>query len=399
VPSVNVSVRKPGRGASTGARVFALFVAILAGAALVEVGARIWLVHLAPEDVARRYATISQIRQRAATEGFSYSLFEEHPYLGFVPSANYVRNENRHNALGFRGSDIALPKPAGEFRVVCLGGSTTYNPFIEDPAKAFPAQLEAALHARGFTQVRVINGGVPGYRSYESLLNLQFRVLDLEPDLVFVYHAPNDVMARLVWPPDAYRGDNTGAIRRGASAARDLEWYQHSSALRMLSIRFGDGKSPAILGTTFVEYAPSARGPVFTMQVLNGRYPAGDFAKHPAERMLEANPPRYFRRNLEHLVLIAQHAGAVPVLSSFTACDCVQDASSRPEILAAIREMNDVARGVADELGAPFLDLDLVFPRERRLFEDSIHVNAAGAARRGELVAELMLEAHLIPAP
>jgi len=383
---------------ATGARLLLLLVAVLVGGAATEIGARVWLVRFAPDDVARRYATISQIKKRAAAEGFSYSLFEEHPYLGFVPAANYVRGENHHNALGFRGGEIPLPKPPGEFRIVCLGGSTTYNPFIENPADTFPARLEAALHTRGATNVRVVNGGVPGYRSYESLINLQFRVLDLDPDLVFVYHAPNDVMARLVWPPEAYRGDNTGAIMRGAGDEREMPWYQRSSVLRMLAIRFGDAKSPAVLGTTFVEYAPTARGPVFTMQVLRGRYPAGEFVQHSARAMLAANPPRYFQRNLENLALIAKHAGVVPVLSSFTVCDCVADASSRPEIIDGIHEMNEISRQVAHELDVPFLDVDLAFPRDRGLFEDSIHVNAAGAARRGEIVAEMLMERRLVPA-
>lgn len=388
------------RKRSSGGRKLALLlVSTLLGAVLAELGAGFWLVRLAPDEIARRYATLAQIEERAARQGFSYSLYKEHPYLGFIPAPNYVRGMNRHNSLGFRGEEIAVPKPTGEFRIVCLGGSTTYNPFIEAPSQAFPAQLEAALHARGFTQVRVVNGGVPGYRSWESLLNLQFRVLDLEPDMVFVYHATNDTFARLVWPPEAYRGDNTGVLSGSSRAERERSFFHASNVLRMLSIRFGEGRSPARLGTTFGEWAETARGPIFSSQVTAGRYPSGLFKRQSVRKLLATNPPRYFQRNLEHLVLVAEHHGVVPVLSSFTACECKQDASSRPEILAAIREMNEVTRGVAETSGTPFLDLDIEFPRNPALFEDSIHVNAAGASRRGEIVAQMLTERDLVPEP
>ena len=57
-----------------------------------------------------------------------------------------------------------------------------------------------------------MNAGVPGYSSYESVVNLEFRVLDLHPDVIFFYEAINDVPPRLVWPPSAYRGDNSGFL-------------------------------------------------------------------------------------------------------------------------------------------------------------------------------------------
>src|SRR5262249_23752808 len=39
----------------------------------------------------------------------------------------------------------------------------------------------------------VINAGIPGFRSSDSLKNFQHRVLPLEPDLVIYYEANNDM--------------------------------------------------------------------------------------------------------------------------------------------------------------------------------------------------------------
>ena len=59
----------------------------------------------------------------------------------------------------------------------------------------------------GYSNVQVINAGVVAYASWDTLANFEFRVLDLDPDIVIVYHAINDVIARLV-DPAYYNGLN-----------------------------------------------------------------------------------------------------------------------------------------------------------------------------------------------
>ena len=41
----------------------------------------------------------------------------------------------------------------------------------------------------------VINAGIPGWTTAESLINLHFRVLELSPDMVIICHAVNDTFA------------------------------------------------------------------------------------------------------------------------------------------------------------------------------------------------------------
>ena len=97
----------------------------------------------------------------------------------------------------------------------------------------FTAQLEKLLKEDyGYQNVQVINAGVPGYNSWEILVNLEFRVLDLDPDLVIIYEGTNDVHARLV-EPSAYRGDDLG--RRQAWQVPPVALWEHSALLRILS--------------------------------------------------------------------------------------------------------------------------------------------------------------------
>ena len=135
--------------------------------------------------------------------------------------------------MGYRNDEFPLEKPDGVYRIVALGGSSTYDVAIEDNAATFTAQLEKLLKEDyGYQNVQVINAGVPGYNSWEMLVNLEFRVLDLNPDLVIIYEGVNDVHARLV-EPSAYRGDDLG--RRQAWQAPRVALWEHSALLRILS--------------------------------------------------------------------------------------------------------------------------------------------------------------------
>ena len=205
-------------------------IAVLVMLALLELGARVWLNTMASPDDYIRYALYDQIDPSA----FRWA---PHHYLNYYPSPNYNKDGTYHNSLGYRNDEFPIKKPEGTIRIVALGGSTTYTEKVKDNAKTFTAQLENILKEQyGYSNVQVINAGVPGYNTWESLINLQFRVLDLEPDLVIIYHNTNDVASRLVTPA-AYRGDNSG--ERKQWAAPPVAWWENSTLLRIVSRKQG----------------------------------------------------------------------------------------------------------------------------------------------------------------
>ena len=96
------------------------------------------------------------------------------------------------NARGQRATnvrDLPLPKPAGVFRIVCTGGSSTFDLLAPDDAATWPARLGTLLAPR----VDVANAGFPGWTTLESLVSLEIRDVDLAPDLVVVYAGVNDL--------------------------------------------------------------------------------------------------------------------------------------------------------------------------------------------------------------
>ena len=122
------------------------------------------------------------------------SAYTRHPYLVVAGRPNATLSvpghEVRLNSRGQRGPEPEMPKPRGRFRVVCEGGSTTFDLLAADNAHTWPQLLGADLAPRG---ADVVNAGFPGWTTVENLVSLELRDVDLSPDLVVVFAGVNDL--------------------------------------------------------------------------------------------------------------------------------------------------------------------------------------------------------------
>ncbi|HTE06258.1 MAG TPA: SGNH/GDSL hydrolase family protein, partial [Planctomycetota bacterium] len=135
-------------------------------------------------------------------QDLSSRMYDPHPYLGMVlrPGVSGGGKYKYHiNALGMRGREITREKPPGVYRIACLGSSTTYGTGATSDEFTYPARLEMLLNkisAAGGTDdgriYEVLNCGVSGWNTADSLVNLELRILDLQPDAVLAYDAAND---------------------------------------------------------------------------------------------------------------------------------------------------------------------------------------------------------------
>lgn len=117
-------------------------------------------------------------------------------YLLYTPAPNYQGEQHGyHNADGYRGKAVTLDKREGVLRVLCLGGSTTYGWTVARPEEAYPAVLEDILRTNlppGYSDVEVINAGLPWGTSAEILTHYHFKFHYYRPDLVIVNTGGND---------------------------------------------------------------------------------------------------------------------------------------------------------------------------------------------------------------
>jgi lysophospholipase L1-like esterase len=106
------------------------------------------------------------------------------------------------NADGYRGPLRPVAKPAGVFRVCCLGDSCTFglgSPPL-DYSQTYAAVLEQLLTDRLKRPVEVLNFGCPGYTTYQGLRLLETVVLRYQPDAVTAYFGVNDGFPAIGYP-------------------------------------------------------------------------------------------------------------------------------------------------------------------------------------------------------
>ncbi|MDH3973244.1 MAG: SGNH/GDSL hydrolase family protein [Deltaproteobacteria bacterium] len=348
---------------------------------LVETGARVWLHNFATPKQFHIYSLISEIDPQSR-------IYSPHHYLNYYPTPNFKKGLTYHNALGYRDKEFTVKKPPGEYRIVTLGGSTTYTTSVADNEKTYPSQLEKTLKKTyGYDNVRVINAGVGGYNSWESLINLQFRVLDLDPDLVIVYHGGNDITQRMVLP-EAYRGDNSGSRRQWSLPP--VSFLDYSCFLRIIRRKMGLSYQTDLNLVTRANSNFIYRTYFISPQIESSL--AG---------LLKINPPIYFKRNLQNMVVIAKEHGAKIMLATFAHTHAYTTYTKHYFSSGTYRqigyaESNKVVKDIAINYSIPLFDFANAMPKYVRYWSDAVHLNESGALLKAELFAQFINEQGLI---
>ncbi len=299
---------------------------------------------------------------------------------------------NIHNSFGFRGAETTIKKPEGVYRIVTIGGSTTYTQGVKDWKKDFARQLERELRTAYNTEdIEVINAGLPGYSTWESLINLQINVLQLEPDLIIIYHAINDVQPRLVNPKD-YKGDNSGDIRQWKEAPIPLLFK--STFIRLLTGINPSGLYRFVRVGRRTAYQFDEEGFV---ERLNGSY----------METLEKNPPIYFERNLINMILIAEGNGIDVLLSTWTYRKHFSSGEDyfipnfissveRPAFQMAVEEHNEVVKKIGIKYNLPVYDFDSEMSSEEDLWVEPVHLTEKGVDMKAKLFTKYIVSEKLI---
>jgi len=100
------------------------------------------------------------------------------------------------NSLGFRGPDFSPSKPPDTFRIICLGGSSTFG-FHNRDDETYPYSLQSLFNGdTRETRVEVINAGFPCYNTGSIVSLLENELMNYSPDLMTLYTGYNDTE----WP-------------------------------------------------------------------------------------------------------------------------------------------------------------------------------------------------------
>jgi lysophospholipase L1-like esterase len=170
--------------------------ALLALLVSLELGLRWWVGPVQPGNVTTVPAALLQ---KSDFPGLRYVFrpgsratqeFGSDPRGYFDPGA---RLTYQINALGFRGPEVGLPKPAGTLRIAGLGDSVLFGTGVRDE-HVLTTVLQEELRRAG-VPCEVLNLGVPTYDTFEESVFFRRVGLGLEPDLAFFLFFLNDTNA------------------------------------------------------------------------------------------------------------------------------------------------------------------------------------------------------------
>lgn len=286
-----------------------------------------------------------------------------------------------HN--GYRGPAFPPVKPAGEIRIVFLGGSFVFD------TKAYgdddwPHRVERALHGMGFPQVRVINAGVPGHTTFDSIGRLLSEIRLYEPDWVVLCHAWNDM--KYFNRIDAQRTP----LRVIEPLARPTHAHYPPSAIRAALDRLALFRLARALPRLFGHYGEE------------GRRPEGAYADTVAAAGIEQ-----YRVNAACFADICRNIGAEPVLCTQPHLPTAGNREaverrvgyywvllSHAAVCEAFAGCEASLHAVAEEKGCALIDLAARFSGDESLFVDHVHLNRRGseaiAAATAEALAEIL---------
>ncbi len=317
-----------------------------------------------------------------------YRIVIEPDLPGVAPVHENRVNRFSTNNLGFRGDELARPKPADELRIFTVGGSTMECIVLDDsgdPSRLLQDTLDARFTAR---DVRVYNAGKSGDRSYDHLAMVSQRIAHLEPDVLIIFAGLNDLMAGLFGVD--YLHLETRQLGRNdllKLLAGESQLYRR---LHGVARRFRRRSAREIQETIAFEtnYAEKA--------ALQNSFP-------PIE-----TPPRVdldsYATNLRSILAVGRAAGARvvfmtqattwnsqvdPAASVWHWMRLRQDGIYREDLMdAALKSYNDVMRDLAATEQVELVDLAATMPKSLEFFYDDVHFNDAGARTAAAALAQ-----------
>ena len=127
----------------------------------------------------------------------------EHAQLKINEKPVYSVEPNQHlttiniNSHGFRGAEFDLDKNDETYRIMMVGGSTTWGSGASSDSATIPAFLEKKFHSNNHNKVEVINAGVSAANSIEESYKIRQIYKQFQPDLFIIYDGWNDSFGKI----------------------------------------------------------------------------------------------------------------------------------------------------------------------------------------------------------
>lgn len=282
------------------------------------------------------------------------------------------------NEKGYRGRIFQVIKPKQTTRIMFYGGSAVFDASGGD----WPHRTETELRERGFSEVEVINAGIPGHATYDSLGRFFSEGHTFAPDYVVLYNTWNDIKYFRFEEP-LLRTQNSSSI------LIDPRLSYHGSIDRILC-----GNSKIYLLLRDMRLALRHRlGP-------EGVKPRGEFRSEINELAL-----RQFRLNVQMFVDVVRNVGSVPILMTQARLVASENTNIQKKrigyhyvllthdaLCEAFDKTDEIIKDVAKKKGVFLIDASKQITGKDYAFEDHIHLTPQGSKELAEMTAQHLAE-------
>ena len=297
------------------------------------------------------------------------------------------------NSNGMRGPEITRRKPTGERRILILGDSNVFGVLVAD-ADIFPRRLEASLEVID-PQIHVLNGGAPGWSSWQALRATETRFVAYKPDLVVVASLWSDVQG----------ADQADRVRFSAFHLG----MEHSSAFVIVRewaryVRLAPEETDTQVGRRPPGSGPGANvgrganapGVTAASPRADGNNGVGNNGGNKSPIIGKGGAPTVrvsldeYRANLTALTTLSRNAGGD---AAFLVLPHIRDVGG-----GTIGDFRDdyrtAMRDTAATLHVPIADAPAAFvgANAGAMFLDEVHPSAAGHARIAAVLTETLSE-------
>ncbi len=344
------------------------------------------------EKILSRY--IPRYIPSAHTRNYTFQISTEEGLTGVDSTAVFTTN-----SYGFRGDEMAVPKPEDEFRIFMVGGSTT-ECLILDDSKDLCRIVQQNLNdmTPRDMNIAVYNAGKSGDRIYDHMAMISQRIVQFEPDMIIVFAGINDLAAGiggfdyLHYPPQS--GGKASFIRQIVWLSTEFQLPRRLYSLyNVISPRGGVTLFQSIASkTNYREKVEFRRS-----QPLSDEIPRVNLAPYAAHLRSLAGIAEAHDFQLVYMTQASTWNSEEPEAEEWHWMTYVGNRQLREDLMdSALEQYNDVMREIGEEQNVPVYDLAESAPKSLTYFYDDCHFTNVGAETFGFELAEFLIDENLI---
>ena len=342
------------------------------------------------------------------SENYLYTIDNFDPFL----QSKVAKHENLTiNSLGFRGEEIPVKKTFGTYRIFVLGGSTVLNREVEFENNLVRL-LEKKLRVRyPNRKIEVINAGKDYYTSEHSLIQYMFKISDLNPDLIIMWHGANDMGVSCtieeIVSHGEYKSDYSHMFGAVANIVFDYFRPQPVIQLKLISLDFLIKAMQDNLYSDLLKNLQNKAREKAARDFKNGintvtvhRFPSIESYNRNLSYFVDLTEKKGIKLILGNQPTLIKKDNTIAELEKiiFPGLGCKKDNMyySLESLVYGLNLFNSETKKISEENNIMFLDLDKNLPKNLEYYLDGFHYTKKGNKQISDTLYDFIISRQLI---